>query len=128
MAEVSDFTWINAKIFMYPIELGGKTWNIKNNYHPNLIWGFNDSVSHLIKKNEIHLINHREYGAKAIDGLFYFDEEKELGTFFTSKIRMSKEEWLNDYLQLGSHFLIREGRKIVGFGILLEETSAENGL
>lgn len=119
-----EFVWINAGIFLFTPSMGGKSWNVRNNYYPNLVWDFNSSINFLAKDGEFILEDSRRFNAKNTDGLFFLQEEEELGKFFHCKIRMSKEKWFQDYISEGKHFLIREGSKVIGIGVMLSKASA----
>ena len=115
-----NFFWVDAGIFLFTSNAYGKSWNITNHYHPNLVWGYDESLDTVFEKRGFFLEDCHKFGAKSIDGIFYLqNESEELGKFFNCKIRIAFEAWLKDYVSIGKHFYIREGAKVVGFGIAL---------
>ena len=119
--EKNNHLKIKAGIFLFPTKLGGKSWNIRNNYHPSLIWGFEQSLEKVIYNGTFFLKDHTQFKAKKIDGIFLLQEEGILGKYFICTIKIYPEEWLFNFLEKGTHFYISEGRKIVGFGVFLEK-------
>lgn len=113
-----SFTYFDAKVFLFHGEAGGKSWNIKNQYYPTLIWDYREPLT--LKENIFHFDKVRHPKTKSIDGIFYLNkDEEELNKFFECKIRVHEEEWLTDFLITGAHFYIAESVKIIGLGYVL---------
>lgn len=121
----NEYIWIKSKIFLFDNNCGGVERKVKTFYHPNLIFGYNQSIFELYDKSKGRFIFKKSSNDLPTiiskDGLFFIEHEIETGIFHESIIRINAPLSSSTLLKPNSDFLIREGSWVLGLGKVLSQ-------